>query len=519
MRKKISLFLGLCLILGLFTACAPTPSEELTTLIEKFSALDDHTFIAEGKLTLPANLEDAESAPTPARYVIEGRRSVRTGQFAADIQYIDASDMHLYDLSLLTADGTSYVSFVPLLQHMFDHRYQYPYDMTEPFDGDPYLTHPDLDLSDMLVDILALLHDLRRLDVDEYLTVSGEMYAFSLTGEQAGRDALARIVRPFTLICELTVLIEEKAEEESPDESYDEEGETDELPLPEDEESERSETILDTLFTGDLAAYHLDLTLTYDEEDGTYTVWLTLTTPQNITITSDVTYQRVPVPPILSPHAAFEIGEIQAILSDYQAAQARARFLANSGLVIVHDLPELHMVDHQLSSTALEPHEMTIGGASHHVSVLAAGDNTENAFTGTIFSFAPAMSFFYTCLDAFYASETMALFVMEELDIEHFYGENHQRTPMRINAHDTAAAMALVYDDYFLDRTINIYVLQAIPDTDKALFLWIVIFPDMVSNAERDALADLGFYIGLDFLEYLALVPIEWDAETGADDA
>ncbi|MCL2828488.1 MAG: hypothetical protein FWD99_07110 [Oscillospiraceae bacterium] len=510
MRKKISLFWGLCLILGLFSACIPTPSEELTALIEKFSALDDYTFTAEGELTFPAEFE-AGAAHLPTRYVMEGRRAARTGQFAADIQYIDGIDTRLYDLSLLETSGATYTSFAPIFQYVLDHEFPDYYVLADAFDGNPYLVRPALDLSDLLVDIPALLREVSRLNVDEYLTAAGGFYAFSLTGEQAGREALTQMIRPFVLAADLTNLTTKEPETDGENAAeYEEDIDED---IADVEEPEAQETILDTLFTGPLSEYHLELTLTYDEENETYTVWLTLTTPNNITVTSDVTYKRTPVPPVLPPYGALEIAEIQEILSDYRAAQARARFLADSGLIIVHDLPELHMVDHQLSSSALESHEMVIDGSTYNVSILAAGDNTENVITGIVSSFAPAMSFLYICLDAFYASETMALFVLDAMDIEHFSGENHKHTPMRINAHDTAAAMALVYDDYFLDRTIHIYVLQAIADTDRALFLWIVIFPDMISNAERDALGDLGFYIGLDFLEYLALVPIEWDTE------
>jgi len=509
MCKRISLFLGLCLILGLFTACAPTPSEELMALIEKVSALEeDHTFLAEGTLSFPARFE-GDPVRTPAQYVMEGRRSVRTGQLAAEIQYTDISNAHQYGVSLLTAGGGTYVSFVPLFQYIFDHEYSDPYVLADAFPYDPYLALSTLDLSDLLVDIPALLQGLSRLDVDEYLTVSGGMYAFSLTGEQAGRDALVRMVRPFALASDLALLPGKEVESEN-DSEYEADNEIDPL---EGEDAEIPETFLDTLFTGPLTRYRLDFTLADNEEAGTLTVWLTLITPTGITITSDVTYYKhTAVPPILPPNDPLEIAEMQALLSYYRAAQARARFLADSGLVIIPDLPELHMVDHQLSSSALIYHEMSIGDATHNVSILAAGDNTENAFTGAIFSFAPAMSFLYTSLDAFYASETMALFALRYLDIEHFDGENHKYTPMRINAHDTAAVMALVFDDNVLDRSIYIYVLQAIAGTDKALFLSIIIFPDMISNAERDALADLGFYIGLDFLEYLALVPIE---ETG----
>ena len=130
------------------------------------------------------------------------------------------------------------------------------------------------------------------------------------------------------------------------------------------------------------------------------------------------------------------------------------------------------------------------------------------------------MAFSYMSIDAFSASETIVLFVLQELGTEHFYlEENYKRTPMRVNAHDTAAAMALVYDDTLLDhRTIEIYVVQAIPDTDQALFLRIFILPDMLSATERDALEYLGFYIGLDFLEYLALAPMSIEGEGDAED-
>jgi len=473
MRKGICVLLVFCLILGLFAACS-SPVRQFNTLTRELSQLENYSFTAVGELWFE---DGTETGAAPLRYVMEGVRSTETGRFSATLLYTDLRGRQLYDMSLVEINGVSYVHFLPLFQYLMDLEYA-AYEVlpvAAHFEGTPYLIHPTLELSNLLTDLPALLNSLGSSTVREALTVDQGVYALEFSGAYLSEAMFLDIFRPFLLFFELEAL------------TLLGEG-----------------TGLSPLLSDEQAQYTLDLVFVHDAEINAFTSWLTLSIPGVLTLTADVTYQEIAPPPIAPPQDTLELAEVQGILAEYRRAQARRIFIETSGLEIVTNLPELHMVNHQLSTDLLEPFDIEIGGELFQVPVMA---NANNAATDDmVFSYSPGiMTIRYTALDAHSASETMALFILDVLVVDDLDAENFQRTEMRINAHDTAAVKALYYDDNLMGRTLHIYVLQNVAGTDQALFLGVVAILDNMNNHARDVLDRLGWYIGIDFRYYLDL--------------
>ena len=478
MRKRIFALFIFCLILGLFAACS-SPARQLNTFTQQLSNLESYSFTAVGEL----HLEDFEDDDAPLRYFMEGTHT--NGQYTATLQYTTLEGYGLFDTSLFGTNGSTYVGFVPMLQHIMELRYSNlgttpVADVAGAFGGHPYLSHPAFHFSHILTDLPQLVDSLGSNVIRDGLTIYQGAYTLRFTGDHLDDATFIELLRPFSLIFEVEAII-----------SNGDIG---------------SNLILSELLAGDRETYTLELVFTQDA-DGSLTSWLTLTAPGLLTLTADVTYRALPTAPIAPPHHILEPAEMLSLLADYRAAQERAQFLAESGLEIVFDLPELHMVNHPLGTNLLVPFDIEIGGETFQVSVMANASNTTAPHA--VFSTSSAMTVWYTTLEAHPASEAIALFILQDLDVEDFDAENFRRTAMRVNAHNTAAVTALYYDDNLVGRTLNIYVLQRIADTDQALMLSIVVILDNMTTQGRDVLDRLGFYIGLNLGEYLAIASAE----------
>ena len=482
MHKRMLPLLILCLIPGLFTGCtASSPEDEVYSLLEQFSAMEGYTFSATGEAAYEGAAESNVHLP-PLRYVMNGVHVRASERFSAEIRYADAAGEPMYDIMLLQTGGMAYFTFTPFFQYVFTQEYGRGYSMTEAFDGDPFLILPTEDFIEFLPDIPALfrvLDDLDEEELEETLRVDEETgsYALSLAGDQIDQTVLLSLTRPFSLHSTLRPLALEEGAHQEPD-------------------------IFEPLVSGNMTQYSLDVVFDHDAETGIFTVELTLRAPGLVTIRTEIVYQAAVFPPITSPQNAMEIEEMREILGEYRAAYERARFLEESGLEIIFDLPELHMLDPQLNTDHLELHEIDVNGGTRSVPVLARGHTTEHG--GRINSFSWSMVLSYSVIEAFYASETMAMFALQELSVEGFDVEEYQRLPMRVNARDTAAVKALVLYDNHVGPVLVIYVLQTVEDTAQAVFLDIVIMLERINDHDRTVLDRLGFNIGVDLMEYLS---------------
>ncbi|MCL2368085.1 MAG: hypothetical protein FWC72_03740 [Oscillospiraceae bacterium] len=481
MRKCIAFFLIFCLILGLFTACFLSPQQNpLDTFARQLSELSDYSFVAAGAVSFVQAPQDG--IHMPLRYAMDGGWLGDFGQFFADLHYSDYAGRPLYEISLLYSGGDTYAGFVPLFQYIMDREYS-PHraaPVSQFFDGgSPALIHPTLNPSALLMDIPALIRGLSTQAVQENVTIAENGYFLELQGDQVSHDILRRIAQPFILYTELGALT--RAEDVS-----------------------GVDPVLYPLLSADAASLHLKFWFSHDPEANAFTIWTTLTAPGLMTITADVTYRAETRAARPLPYNILDMDEVRTAVTEYRAAQARAIFIYESGLDVIPDLPELHMVDHRLNDPSLlEPFEMQIGDEIHTVSVMVGANNTANETT--VFSISPAMTILYTTLAAYSAAETMAPFVLQDLAVEDYYAENFQRTNLRTNAHDTAAVNALYFDDNLRGRTVHIYVLQTIGTADRSLFMGIIVMLDDLTNRERNVLQQLSRHIGIDFQEYLTM--------------
>ena len=497
MRKRMLPLLTLCLILGLFVGCnSSSPStDDSAPLLERFSALESYRFIAVGEVIYQGELDDTTLLP-PFRYNMEGAFCSRTNQLDALILYDDPNWSSSYALSLLQTGNVAYVTFAPLFRHILNTEYNGDYDLADAFGGDPFLYHPTANLTDLLPNLPALIGGLSALEEEELeglLSIDADgRYILNFPGNRLSRSLLAELTSPFSLYLDIHPLADSQADnlEET------------EYPKPD---------FFSPLLHGDMGGYTLHLILAHDD---TYTAALTLTAPGLMTIRVDLIYQSAALPALAPPDSALELADMWELLASYRAAHARAAFLRESGLEIVFDLPELHMLDHRLDTDLLALHEMNINGTPRFVSVLSESRGHTAGWGNRISSFSWSMGLNYTIIDTFHASETLALFALEALSVEGFDVETYQRTPMRVNAHDTAAIKALFLEDNLVGPTLVIYVLQTIEDTDQALVLDIVVMLDRITEQNRTILDRLGFHIGIDFLEYLAIAT-EMAAELG----
>ena len=145
--------------------------------------------------------------------------------------------------------------------------------------------------------------------------------------------------------------------------------------------------------------------------------------------------------------------------------------------------------------------DMEIGDQIFQVSVMENASNTQTPLG--IYSFTSAMNILYTTAPAYFASETLALFVLDYLDTADYDADEFFRTEMHINAQDTAAITALYFHDNLVGPTLHIYVLESVEGTDYALLLRVIVLLDNLLNETIAALNVLGFYIGFDFQNLL----------------
>jgi len=475
MRKLIYVLLIFSLILGLFAACF-SYTRQANELVQQLSQLETFTFTAEGELRFADGIDTGH---TPLRYVMEGTRSVGTGQLTATITYTDLAARPLFPLAIIETGGVAYAQFAPLFQYLMDLEYA-DYDanaVADAFGGSPYLALPSLDLTNLLLDIPALLDTLDADTLQDALTEDNDVYTLRLTGTTlSNAPSLGELTRPLGIFFELGALVGD----------------------------------FDSSFMTSGAPYTLHLRFSHDEETDVFHTHLTLTAPGFLTLTASVTYRESKPVPILPPELTVDMAEIQSVMAEYHVDMERVAMIEGSDFEFDTDLPELHMVNHPLSTDLLEPFEMEIGGESFYVSVMA--DAVTTAMRSSVYSVSSAMTLHYTALEARAARETMIPFILTALDVEDIDAENFTRSVVRGNAHDTAAVTALHFDDNLVGRVLHLYVLQNIDGTDEALFLRVVVIMDHMTRQGREVLERLGFYIGLDFEGYL-----EWAEETDTE--
>ncbi|MCL2563902.1 MAG: hypothetical protein FWE08_07700 [Oscillospiraceae bacterium] len=480
MYKRIGLLCLFFLTLGLFTACS-SPARQLDNFAQQLSALEAYTFSAVGEITFES---DTDTGALPLRYVMEGVRSSVTGQFIADIHYTDPAGRHLYDMSLFAEGGMTHVRFVPLFQRLMDIEYAEhgAASVSEAFGGSPYLAHPTLDVTTLLADLPALVSGLDAAVIRDGLVSDEGGYTLRISGEHLDDATFAGLTRPFGLFFEVGALAGDAV---------------------------GPNTVLPPLLAGDRARYTLELTFSQDGLD--FHSHLTLTVPGLLTLTADVRYSAVNAAPVAPPTYIVDMDAFLYTVAAYHADMEIARLIDDYELEFIVDLPELHMVNHDLSTNLLENFEMEIGGKPFEVSVMSNAVTTASEVA--VYSVSSAMTVFYMPLDArALASDALISFILIDLDVEDLYAENFTRTDVHINAHNTAAVKALHFDDLLVGPALHIYVLQNIEGTDQALFLRVVVILDNMTTPGRQVLERLGFYIGLEFLDYL-----DWAAEAEAD--
>jgi len=479
MRKCLSIFLIFVLLLGLLSACSsPNP---LADLMHQLSEMEGTVFTAVGEVTFADGIPVSHGLPH--RYEIQGTRTA-AGDLSAMIAYADAEGDSIVDIPLIHTDSANYIGFIPLFQRIMDQTYA-PYtilplrdtfaigppESTDP----PYLTDPALRLENLPIDFPALISSLDNRYVQEALTYYTGHYSLSLSGDQLSPHVLAVVAAPFALYSDLLAHVDEDA---------------------------RSDSVFTSLLSGNISTYTLELMFMMDEEASEFTMWLTLYAPELMTITADVIYQERPPISLAPPDLVFDVETLHTFLTYYRDAQALLVLLERHGLEVIPDLPELHMTMHE-ATDLLVPFDMEIGEEIYSVSVMVGASNT--SANGFVHSFTPAMSLLYTTLDTSSASATMAPFVLEDLGLDAYDAENFERTAMRVNAHDTAAVKALYFDDNLVGRTLHIYVLQNLDESDCAIFLAVTIMIDHFTAHAYAVLEELGFLIGINLLEYVEL--------------
>ena len=480
MHKKIVSLFAFFMLAGAFAACS-SPVSPLNSFTTTLGEMEDFHFTAVGSVSFEGA---SPSATLPTQYAMSGMR-FGTDHLANTLHWSNASGGALFDLSSFLIEQTAYVDFIPLYRHLLASKYDFENldlipTLEDSFGGSPYL------LSSQLYNILShfpiVLPDFVALMKNQApngtLEIIDGVHTLHL---QEGADARALIhslTAPFGLLSYLTAAA---GLGENPVETY----------------------ILTPLLEGDINTYTLELVVYPQAETGDYIVWLTLHAPGLMTLTADITYHPQAPTTIYLPYHTMEEAQMIHTFATHREEVARVYFLIRSELKIVQDLPELHMVNHRLEPPFLIPFPMEIGGVVYDVSIMAEANNTATDLA--VYSSTAAMTILYTALPAHAASHTMAPFVFEYFDIDEYDAYNYTRTAMRINAHDTAAVKGLFLDDNFVGRTLHIFVLQRLEDSDYALFLGIMVMLDNINQHTLTVLEQLGFHIGIDFSYYLQL--------------
>jgi len=202
MRKALSIFLILALLLGLFTGCS-SPSSELSALTGQLSEMEGYTFTAVGEVIFAE--EAAPYAPDmPLSYEITGVR-LADGDLSAQLNFTDTFGGRTADISFSSVGGVNYLGFIPFFQEVMDELYT-PYTtipISESFFGYPYLTDPGLNLENLPINFPALIGTFDNRDIRYGLSESAGLYSLHLTGDQLSPNVLATIVRPFGLYSDL----------------------------------------------------------------------------------------------------------------------------------------------------------------------------------------------------------------------------------------------------------------------------------------------------------------------------
>lgn len=473
MKKRIGLlfFIGL-IVLGL-SACFGS-DHVLTELEQQLEAFTVYEFTAVGSV-LFLNTEHPEDASS-FHHAVTGSRNRQNGQLRANVHYIDENESSLFETSVLQANRRTYIGFLPLLQHHIDTIYpqaELPTVETA-FDAEAYLIYQQAALEHVPLDLLALVD---RLKADTEVEISEGTFRFPLENEAVKQEVVEILVAPLSFLETLNALVSS--------------------------ETDISEqTVLEQIRQGDLSGMYLEMVVLFSEDGQSLTVWLTLHAAGFVTITVDVIYEQTGQWQVAVPEQTIEEAEFIETYQAYRAALARAVFMLESDITIIQNLPELRMVGHQLSTELLTDMTIEIGGQPFIVSVMEHASNTQTPIG--VYSFSSAMNIFYTVLPAYFASETLALFVLDYLDTEDYDADEFFRTEMRTNAQDTAAVYALYFYDNLVGPTLHIYVLESIAGTEYALMLRIITLLDNLTNEAIATLNELGFYIGLDFQAMLA---------------
>lgn len=497
MRKITSVLVLCCVLLALLSGCFllelfEEPADGFEGLLQELGNLSSYAFTAVGTISFEG---DAPPIYMPSGFAMEGTHAVHTEQFSAALQYLDIAGRPMYHANLLEMDSGAYISFVPMFQQMMDMAYieHGAGSVAELFKGSaPYLIYTDAVFSTLLPDVPALVASLDQEMVQEALITDQDIFSLTVPNAPLSIQQLAAFAGPLELLAELQMIA-----------SYG----------------------LDTdrLFSLPLrvpTSQTLELTLTRDKELGTFTSWLTLIFPGEMTITVDVTYQALQVDPIATPDHVVDVAQLQEFMQEFHTAQARRIFVDDNIEEVMRDLPELHLVNHRLDDEAelLEHYDIEVAEQVFQVSVMSG--TTATSTEDTIFSWAPSLSIFYKTLPAYdNASERMAPFILDDLDPEQDHdASNFHQTPMRTNAQDTTAVTGLFFDDNLVGRTIHIYILQNLEGTDMALFLRMVVILENMTDHGHDVLEQLGLLIGLDLQGYVDMAATA-DAETELEES
>ena len=476
MRKYLVSFLLLIFtVLGL-SACTGA-NHHFATVADEIAAFPAYRFTAVGKIQLHT-AEHLTGENIPLSWASEGTRA-QDGSFEGTLHYADDASTPLFSLPFVTNDHTQYFSFVPYLQTLLD--YIYPEDdfftLRDLFEGNPFASGTNFDITHLPIHLESFLRTiLSSATLDTNLSEEEGIYTLQLTQSTESQALLDAMLAPFTLLIDISQAF--------------------------DMQNDALLNILNPVQRGNIADFTLEIAIAASENG--FTAWLTLSAPDLMTITADITYHAVDDASFYSPLPLMPLADMQEAFTAHHNDLSWNHMLTQNDLEIITGLPELHMLNHNLESELLlTPVEIQIGGEYHYVSLIAGGQNHETDIG--LFSLTDTMTIFYTTLPAESASETIVPFVLDYLDISAYDAENFMRTPMRINAHDTAAVKALYFDDNHTGRTLHIYVLQNLEDSNYALFLSITIFLEHISNHTVALLDQLGFHIGIDFAEYLAL--------------
>ena len=462
-KKRKPLFWIGILVLG-FAACS-TPQGVLHTLEQDIKAFPVYEFTAVGEI----HFQDPALLPEDMlhRYAVTGQRNREVGVLEGSIHFTDEYGLSLFETHIVQTDRESFANVTSMLQYYTDRMFFHTDlpTVADVFGTDTHLTGGNLLSNHVPLDLLSLVSTLQNQTEVE---VEEGTFRFPLKGAPLQREVIQALTAPLSLLD--TVSAQTQLVDQSP---------------------------VSILLEREFEVLYLEMVVIFAQDDAGFTVWLTLEMPGFATITADVIHEVVAEQSVLLPGQTITVEEFAEIYIQYREALDRAIFLIESQIVIIVDLPELRMVNHQLNTDLLTAMEMEIGGEHFYVSVMENASNTQ-AQLG-IYSFSSAMNIFYTALPAYIASETLALFVLDYLDTGDYDADEFFRTEMHINAQDTAAVTALYFYDNLVGPTLHIYVLESIDGTDEALLLRIIVLLDSLTNEAVASLNQLGLHIGFDF--------------------